>query len=242
MEARVARWFVFRPKIPIRENFWGPYIDWKRLTHFMSIWNSLQTFGIFYDHSAHFVFIWYIFSSLGSMHRDKSGNPELEASTAATVFFCFSLRNFLFDLCSEAKRQKRLLRRKLCVLVKRCFFSLKLMLWCCSCSRNPVEKFFKKFFCSFKSGRSFFYIKKDVDNLTLARLKFEASVWQSHKSFDFGSKPSRPLFSFRHFQIFPPFFLKTNKKLSLENVHHTEWSETILIFIFYFPPPRPAPT
>jgi hypothetical protein len=35
----------------------------------------LWTFGIFYDHSVHFVFIWYIFSSFGLIHQEKSGNP-----------------------------------------------------------------------------------------------------------------------------------------------------------------------
>jgi hypothetical protein len=35
----------------------------------------LQTFGIFYDHLVHFVFLWYIFSGFGIMYREKSGNP-----------------------------------------------------------------------------------------------------------------------------------------------------------------------
>jgi hypothetical protein len=35
-----------------------------------------RTFGIFYDHLAHCVFIWYIFSGFGVMHQEKSGNPE----------------------------------------------------------------------------------------------------------------------------------------------------------------------
>jgi hypothetical protein len=41
----------------------------------MAIWNILQTFGIFYDHLVHFVFIWYIFSGFGIMYQEKSGNP-----------------------------------------------------------------------------------------------------------------------------------------------------------------------
>jgi hypothetical protein len=36
------------------------------LEDFMSIWNILWTFGKFYDHSVHFVFIWYIFPVLVS--------------------------------------------------------------------------------------------------------------------------------------------------------------------------------
>jgi hypothetical protein len=42
----------------------------------MAIWNILRTFGIFYDHLVHFVFIWYIFSGFGIMYREKSGNPD----------------------------------------------------------------------------------------------------------------------------------------------------------------------
>jgi hypothetical protein len=32
----------------------------------MAIWNILWIFGIFYDHSVHFVFIWYLFPVLVS--------------------------------------------------------------------------------------------------------------------------------------------------------------------------------
>jgi hypothetical protein len=41
----------------------------------MAIWNILQTFGIFYDHLVHFVFVRYIFSGFGIMYQEKSGNP-----------------------------------------------------------------------------------------------------------------------------------------------------------------------
>jgi hypothetical protein len=43
----------------------------------MTICNILQTFGIFYDHLVHFVFIWYIFPGFGIMSQEKSGNPAL---------------------------------------------------------------------------------------------------------------------------------------------------------------------
>jgi hypothetical protein len=36
-------------------NFWRN-IDWKMLIYLMVIWNTLRIFGIFYDHSVHFVF------------------------------------------------------------------------------------------------------------------------------------------------------------------------------------------
>jgi hypothetical protein len=40
----------------------------------MAIWNILRPFGKFYDHLVHILFNWYIFSSLGIMHQEKSGN------------------------------------------------------------------------------------------------------------------------------------------------------------------------
>jgi hypothetical protein len=56
---RVARWFVFKPKIPIWVNFGGPkigkclYISWP--------------FGIFYGHCGFFMTIWYIGCSFGAL-------------------------------------------------------------------------------------------------------------------------------------------------------------------------------
>jgi hypothetical protein len=35
---RVARWFIFKPKIPILGKFWRA-LDWKMLIYFMAIWN-----------------------------------------------------------------------------------------------------------------------------------------------------------------------------------------------------------
>jgi hypothetical protein len=46
------------------------------LVYFMAIWNILWTFGIFYDHLAHCVFIWYILSGFGDMDQNKSGNLD----------------------------------------------------------------------------------------------------------------------------------------------------------------------
>jgi hypothetical protein len=47
----------------------------------MAIWNILQTFGIFYDHLVHFVFIWFIFSSFGITYQEKSGNPDVVSAS-----------------------------------------------------------------------------------------------------------------------------------------------------------------
>jgi hypothetical protein len=68
---RVVRWFIFKPKIPIWANFWGPwmgkcsYIVWPfgilygHLRYFMTIWNIFRTFGVFMT-------IWYILCSFGT--------------------------------------------------------------------------------------------------------------------------------------------------------------------------------
>jgi hypothetical protein len=75
LECRVARWFVFKPKIPIWVNFGGLYVDWKRLIYFMAICNILRTFGKFYDHLVNFLLIWYIYYGFGITYQQKSGNP-----------------------------------------------------------------------------------------------------------------------------------------------------------------------
>jgi hypothetical protein len=64
LPTRVARWFVFKPKSNLGKMFRAS--DSKMSTYFMAIWNILWIFGIFYDHSLHFVFIWYIFPVLVS--------------------------------------------------------------------------------------------------------------------------------------------------------------------------------
>jgi hypothetical protein len=46
---RVARWFIFGPKIPIWADF-VRVLDWKMLLYFMAIGNILWTFVIFHDH------------------------------------------------------------------------------------------------------------------------------------------------------------------------------------------------
>jgi hypothetical protein len=65
LPGRVARWFVFKPKIPNLGKFCGA-LDWKMFIYVMAIWNILWRFGIFYDHLVHFVFIWYILYSFGT--------------------------------------------------------------------------------------------------------------------------------------------------------------------------------
>jgi hypothetical protein len=75
--SRVARWIVFKPKIPIWVNFVGSYIG--------KCLYILWPFGIFYGDLRHFRTIWYslysfgtFFSGFGTMCEERSGNPALE--------------------------------------------------------------------------------------------------------------------------------------------------------------------
>jgi hypothetical protein len=67
---RVARWFVFKPKIPIWVN-----LLWKILLYFMTIRPILWPLEIFCGHLVYFVVIWYIFPRFGILDEEKSGNP-----------------------------------------------------------------------------------------------------------------------------------------------------------------------
>jgi hypothetical protein len=64
----------FQTKNPNLGKFWRA-LGWKLFVYFMAPWNILLTFGIFNDHLAHFMFIWYIISGFGIMCQEKSGNP-----------------------------------------------------------------------------------------------------------------------------------------------------------------------
>jgi hypothetical protein len=44
---RVARWHIFKPKIPIWVNFGGSNIQLKMLEYFVAIWSILWPFGLF---------------------------------------------------------------------------------------------------------------------------------------------------------------------------------------------------
>jgi hypothetical protein len=62
--SRVARWFVFKPKIPIWKKFKGLKLEnvdtfYGRLEYFMGIWDILRPFGTFCVHLVHFFRFWY---------------------------------------------------------------------------------------------------------------------------------------------------------------------------------------
>jgi hypothetical protein len=78
---RVARVFIFKPKIPNWINFGGPYVDWTMCIYFMAIWNILLSFGLFFDHLVHFVLIWCIFAVLLSCTKKNLATPSPTASS-----------------------------------------------------------------------------------------------------------------------------------------------------------------
>jgi hypothetical protein len=79
----------FQTENPNLGKFWRA-LNWKVLIYIMAIWNILHTFGIFNDTLVHFMFIWYIFSGLGIMYQEKSGNPakESQRSLEHTFWLC----------------------------------------------------------------------------------------------------------------------------------------------------------
>jgi hypothetical protein len=79
-KTRVARWFVFKPKIPILGKFWRVLL-WKILVYFVTIWSILMLLEIFYGHLVNFVVIWYIFPRFGILCQEKSGNLEQDQKT-----------------------------------------------------------------------------------------------------------------------------------------------------------------
>jgi hypothetical protein len=92
---RVARWYIFKPKIQIWVNF-GGYCRgtcWHFLWHFglfAAIWYNLRPFGIFNANLVHFVDIWYILWSFGTffpvlVSRAKKNLATLAFGNAAAA-------------------------------------------------------------------------------------------------------------------------------------------------------------
>jgi hypothetical protein len=67
--ARVARWFIFKPKIPILVKYGGPW-NCKLLLYFMTIRNILRPIGIIYG-----LLVYIVCGHLVCLDQEKSGNP-----------------------------------------------------------------------------------------------------------------------------------------------------------------------
>jgi hypothetical protein len=65
---RVARLFIFKPKLPIWVNLGGSCNG--------KSWYILLLLNVFWWHLVYFVVIWYIFLRFGILYQDKSGNPD----------------------------------------------------------------------------------------------------------------------------------------------------------------------
>jgi hypothetical protein len=72
---RVARWHIFKTKIPVWENFGGSCNGRCWYITYMAIWSILLPFGIFCDHFGIFYVYSYIFSPVRYVVPKKSGNP-----------------------------------------------------------------------------------------------------------------------------------------------------------------------
>jgi hypothetical protein len=88
--SRVARWFIFVPKIPIWVNF-RRALHWKMFIYFKTVWSYFQTFGIFYDHLVHFVFIGYIFPVLVTCTKKNLATLNPSRFSQGKLFNVFNL-------------------------------------------------------------------------------------------------------------------------------------------------------
>jgi hypothetical protein len=52
-------------------------LKWKMLVQFMDILSLLRPFDIFQGHLVYIAVIWSIFSRVGILYKEKSGNPDL---------------------------------------------------------------------------------------------------------------------------------------------------------------------
>jgi hypothetical protein len=96
---KVARWYIFIPKLRIWVDFGGPWNG--------KCWHILLPIGIFYGNLIYFMVIWYnlwsfwyIFPCFGMMYQGKSGNPvgnlhRTSKCVLCSSFFVVSRQRFL---------------------------------------------------------------------------------------------------------------------------------------------------
>jgi hypothetical protein len=68
--ARVAGWFIFKPKNPKLGKLWRVLLL-KILVYFKTIWCILRPFEIFYGRLVYFVVIWHILPHFGILEQEK---------------------------------------------------------------------------------------------------------------------------------------------------------------------------
>jgi hypothetical protein len=69
---KVARWYLFKPKIPNFGQFWS-VLQRKMLVSFMHIWSNLLPLHMFYFVYCKVILVY--FSRFGMLQQEKSGNP-----------------------------------------------------------------------------------------------------------------------------------------------------------------------
>jgi hypothetical protein len=100
LQHRVARWFVFKPKIQIWVNFGGPqhekclYVLWpsgiiySHLVKFMFVWYSLWSFGIFFP-------FWYVWTkkNLATLLRQRGtlGGPQKKKEKSSLLHMSMAI-------------------------------------------------------------------------------------------------------------------------------------------------------
>jgi hypothetical protein len=77
--ARVARWYVFKPKISIWVNFGGPWNG--------KGWHTVWPFGIYYGHLVYFMAIGIFFPVL--VNCVKNNLATLSVATKIKIKFCW---------------------------------------------------------------------------------------------------------------------------------------------------------
>jgi hypothetical protein len=87
-QIRVARWYIFKAKIPVWVNFLGSCngrvgIFYGHLVYFTAVWYISRPFGIFWPFGMICVNLAY-FARLGIFGPKKSGNPARDRSDAAS--------------------------------------------------------------------------------------------------------------------------------------------------------------
>jgi hypothetical protein len=75
LHIRVARWYIFKPKISVWVNF-GVSCNER-------FWKILCWFGLFYCHLVYFWSYWYIFPRFGMLQQNQSGNPVAHADSTS---------------------------------------------------------------------------------------------------------------------------------------------------------------
>jgi hypothetical protein len=100
--SRAARWFLFRPEIPIWVYFGGTWNGKCCYVYILVFSNSLLTLVIFCGHFVIFIVIWYIFPRFGILCPEKSGTPGRKPSPLAEIHKSKTMKKLFTRIECEA--------------------------------------------------------------------------------------------------------------------------------------------